>query len=65
MFRADATEQQIRNVLKSAGASLVDGPTPANAYLLHVTPAQRQVALRKLQSDHVVQLAQPIDGGGS
>jgi anti-sigma factor RsiW len=65
MFRADATEQQIRNVLKSAGASLVDGPTPANAYLLHVTPAQRQVALRKLQSDHVVKLAQPIDGGGS
>lgn len=65
MFRADATEQEIRKVLRSAGASLVDGPTPANAYLLHVTPAQRQFALRKLQSDHVVQLAQPIDGGGS
>ena len=65
MFRADATEQDIRNVLRSAGASLVDGPTPANAYLLHVSPRRRQLALRKLQSDDNVQLAQPIDGGGS
>jgi anti-sigma-K factor RskA len=65
MFRADATELDIRNVLRSAGASLVDGPTPANAYLLHVSPARRQLALRKLQSDDNVQLAQPIDGGGS
>ena len=65
MFRADATEQDIRNVLRSAGASLVDGPTPANAYLLHVAPTRRQVALKKLQSDDNVQLAQPIDGAGS
>jgi len=65
MFRADATEQDIRNVLRSAGASLVDGPTPANAYLLHVSPRQRQLALKKLQSDDNVQLAQPIDGYGS
>jgi anti-sigma factor RsiW len=65
MFRADATEQDIRNVLRSAGASLVDGPTPANAYLLHVAPSRRQIALKKLQSDDNVQLAQPIDGGGS
>lgn len=65
MFRADATEQDIRDALRSAGASLVDGPTPANAYLVHVEPARRQLALRQLQSDDVVQLAQPIDGGGS
>lgn len=65
MFRADATEQDIRNVLRSAGASLVDGPTPANAYLLHVAPKRRQIALRTLQADVNVQLAQPIDGAGS
>lgn len=65
MFRADATEQDIRNVLKSAGASLVDGPTPANAYLLHVAPNRRQIAVRKLQADDNVQLAQPVDGAGS
>jgi hypothetical protein len=65
MFRADATEEEIRKVLRSAGASLVDGPTPANAYLLHVAPERRQVALEKLQSDETVDLAQPIDGDGS
>lgn len=65
MFRADATEQDIRDVLRSAGASIVDGPTPANAYLLHVAPRRRQVALSKLQSDNYVQMAQPIDGAGS
>lgn len=65
MFRADATEQDIRNVLRSAGASLVDGPTPANAYLLHVAPNRRQIAVRKLQADDNVQLAQPIDGARS
>ena len=65
MFRADATELDIRNVLRSSGASLVDGPTPANAYLLHVAPKRRELALRRLQSDDSVQLAQPIDGPGS
>lgn len=65
MFRADATELDIRNVLRAAGASMVDGPTPANAYLLHVAPSRRQLALKKLQSDDNVQMAQPIDGSGS
>jgi anti-sigma factor RsiW len=65
MFRADATEQDIRDVLKSAGATIVDGPTPANAYVLHVATARRQMALETLQANDNVQLAQPIDGGGS
>jgi len=65
MFRADATEQDIRDVLKSTGATIVDGPTPANAYVLHVAAARRQKALETLQANDNVQLAQPIDGGGS
>jgi hypothetical protein len=65
IFRADATEQGIRNALRSAGASIVEGPTPANAYLLHVAPRQRQFALGRLQSDKIVQMAQPIDGAAS
>ena len=65
MFRADATEQDIRDVLKSAGATIVDGPTPANAYVLHVAAARRNVALKTLQANDNVQLAQPIVGGGS
>jgi anti-sigma-K factor RskA len=65
MFRPGATEQGIRDALRSADASIVDGPTPANAYLLHVSPRQRQFALGRLQADNIVQLAQPIDGARS
>jgi hypothetical protein len=65
IFRADATEGDVRDVLKAAGASIVGGPTPANAYLLHVAAGQRQLVLAKLQSDDNVQMAEPIDGAGS
>ncbi|MFL6758793.1 anti-sigma factor family protein [Sphingomonas sp.] len=65
MFRADATIEDVRGTLKSAGASIVDGPTTADAYLLHVAPQQRQRALAKLQSDDNIQMAQPIDGAAS
>ena len=62
MFRADATEADIRQALRQSGASLVGGPSSANAYLLHVAPDRRGAALTTLQSDDDVQLAQPIDG---
>jgi len=62
MFRPEATVQDVDDTLRAAGASIVEGPTDANAYLLHVAPQQRQTALSRLQSDDQVQLAQPIDG---
>jgi anti-sigma factor RsiW len=62
IFRSDATEQDVRATLHSAGASIVGGPTDADAYLLHVEPRQRSAALAKLQSDDLITLAQPIDG---
>jgi anti-sigma factor RsiW len=62
MFRPEATVQDVDEALKSTGASIVDGPTDANAYLLHVPPQRRQAALARLQSDDQVQMAQPIDG---
>lgn len=65
MFRAGATEQEIRDVLRSAGASIVEGPTPANAYLLHVAAQRRDFAVGRLTANRSVQMAQPIDGGGS
>ncbi len=65
MFRADATVEDVRGTLKSAGASIVDGPTTADAYLLHVSPQQRRRALAKLQSDDNVQMAEAIDGAAS
>ena len=62
MFQGNATEQQMRDALKSSGASLVGGPTAADAYLLHVQPNERPRAIASLQSDRHVTLAQPIDG---
>ena len=60
--RAALAEAMVRDVLRAAGASIVGGPTSANAYLLHVAPGQRRIALAKLQSDDNVQMAEPIDG---
>ena len=65
MFRADTTVEEVQGVLKAAHASIVDGPTSADAYLLHVAPQQRQTALARLKADDNVQLAEPIDGARS
>lgn len=62
IFRPDATEEKLRSILRSANASIVEGPTAADAYLLHVPPEQRQQALARLQRTHDIQMAQPIDG---
>ena len=62
IFRADATVQDIRDALKVSGASIVGGPTDADAYLLRVAANQRSQALSKLRSDDDVQMAEPIDG---
>jgi anti-sigma factor RsiW len=65
MFQPDTTESQIRNLLQGNGASLVGGPTPADAYLLRVPPQSRPAVLRHLRSDSHVLMAQPIDGSMS
>ena len=65
IFRPDATAEEIRKVLDGAGASIVGGPTSADAFLLHVVPQRRQTALGRLRSDDNVQMAEAIDGGTS
>ena len=62
MFRADATVQDVDQTLKSVRATIVEGPTDADAYLLHVSPQQREGVLNRLQKDDQVAMAQPIDG---
>jgi hypothetical protein len=62
MFRADATIEDVKSTLKAANASIVDGPTDADAYLLHVPVRQRDLALSRLRADDDVQMAEPIDG---
>jgi anti-sigma factor RsiW len=62
IFRADTSEAEMRTMLGRAGASIVRGPTAADAYLLHVEPKRRRAALASLRADSHVQMAQPIDG---
>ena len=62
MFGGDTTESEIRGLLQANNATLVGGPTPADAYLLEVPGQSRQAALSHLRADDHVTLAQPIDG---
>jgi anti-sigma factor RsiW len=62
MFRPEAREDQLRGAIQGTGATLVGGPTDADAYLLHVPARARPTAIAKLQRDSNVTLAQPIDG---
>jgi anti-sigma factor RsiW len=62
LFRPEATEADMRAALRQNGASLVGGPTDADAYLLSVPASQRATALEKLRADGEVLMAEPIDG---
>ena len=61
-FRPESREADLRGALEVSGASLVGGPTAADAYLLHVPADSRQSALAKLRANANVTLAQPING---
>jgi anti-sigma-K factor RskA len=61
IFRSDATQEDVLDALRDSGASLVGGPTSADAYLLRVPANRRAAAVARLQADDDVQMAQPID----
>ena len=61
VFRPDVHESEMRRLLKDNDARLVDGPTAANAYVLHIPDAERGAALARLHSDTAVVLAEPLD----
>jgi putative zinc finger protein len=61
MFRPETAERRLRHALEAAGARLVDGPTPAGAYLLFVNPDRRPAALAALRADGDILMAEPLD----
>jgi hypothetical protein len=61
IFRPDTSEQALRETLNANGARLVDGPTPADAYVLHLAPERRDITLVRLRADHDIVLAEPIN----
>ena len=63
VFRPDVRESDMRRTLRDTQARVVDGPTAADAYLLHVAPAGRTAAVERLRHQATIVLAEPIDAG--
>jgi hypothetical protein len=62
MFRADATEAQIRQALRAVDGRLVGGPTTTQAYLLALPVADAD-ALARLRTMPAVSLAESLAAG--
>jgi hypothetical protein len=65
IFRPQTAEQDFRAILRSNDARLVDGPTVADAYLLHVASADRAKVLARLRRQPQIVLAEPVDSGAT
>jgi hypothetical protein len=65
VFDPAATELDLRRVLRTTEARIVDGPTQANAYILDVPAERLEQALRALKSERIVVLAEPLGPGRS
>jgi anti-sigma factor RsiW len=63
IFRPDTRERDLREMLKASNARLVDGPTAADAYMLHVPTAQRAAVLAMLRKRAQIVLVEPVDDG--
>jgi anti-sigma factor RsiW len=61
VFRADATEQQMREALRAAGARIVGGPTISDAYLLHMADRQPD-SLARLRAQPGVLRVESLQG---
>jgi hypothetical protein len=64
MFGPNMSEQTMRQLMESIGASLVEGPTSTGVYVLSVALNRRAAALAELRARSDVTLAQPIDRDG-
>jgi hypothetical protein len=61
VFRADATEQQMREALRASGARIVGGPTVSDAYLLRMVDLQ-PAALARLRAQPGVARVESLQG---
>jgi len=64
LFKPDTTEQQMRVILSAEGARLVDGPTAAGAYVLHIDAGDPAAAIKALRQSSQVVLAEPLVSDG-
>jgi len=63
VFAPQASEAQIRGILRRSGTRIVDGPTSTDAYVLAAAPEGAQHALDVLRAEGAVQLAQSLTTG--
>jgi len=61
MFKPNASVAEMRHSLDASGARLVDGPTPAGAYLLEVPGGENGHELATLRRDPNVTMAEPME----
>ncbi|MGJ7509233.1 anti-sigma factor family protein [Variovorax sp. GT1P44] len=61
-FRPEATEQEMRRVLRDSRARLVYGPTTTDAYLLAVPAGLEATAVKQLRQEKAVLLVESLDG---
>ena len=61
MFSPETSERDIRQALDDSQARLVDGPTAAGAYVLHLPDAARTTGLARLRARAGITMAEPID----
>lgn len=61
-FRPEATEQQMRRVLRESEARLVYGPTATDAYLLAVPAGLETAAVNRMRKESTVMLVESLDG---
>lgn len=64
MFAERSSEADLRGAFERSGARVVDGPTAAGAWVVHVDQPGRDRALATLRADAHVTLAEPIDPAG-
>ena len=64
-FRPEATERDMRRVLRDSEARLVYGPTTTDAYLLAVPAGHEAAAVARLRRASAVLLVESLDGRAS
>lgn len=60
MFAPDATERELRAIIRASNGRLIGGPTDADAYVIAAPPAGLPAALAALRSHPKVLLAEPL-----
>jgi hypothetical protein len=60
IFDPTITEAEMRRILLGIGARVVDGPTKAGAYVLHLPPQEAAAALKSLRAERSVTLAESL-----